>query len=110
MIRAVQYGKTDIVKLLLDDHRVNPSDQKNKLIIYAAQGGRIQIVKLLLADPRVNPIDENNRAIKEAVKLYQENTIKILLSDPRVAKACKKEKMKMKGLVERIKSMGIRFK
>ena len=42
-----------MVKLLLKDPRVDPSDWNNAVIIYAAGAGHREIVKLLLADPRV---------------------------------------------------------
>ena len=44
----------NLVKLLLKDPRINPSDQDNRAIKQALSHGHIRIIKLLLADPRVD--------------------------------------------------------
>ena len=42
-----------MVKLLLQDPRVDPSDRNNGAIRLAHQNGHVEVVKLLLQDPRV---------------------------------------------------------
>jgi len=45
----------DIVKLLLADDRVNPSDQNNLALLWASLNCHIEVVSLLLSCPRVDP-------------------------------------------------------
>ena len=52
---ASQKGIVEIVNLLLNDPRVDPSVSGNYAIICASENGHYDIVKLLLNDPRANP-------------------------------------------------------
>ena len=79
--KAVKYGNVDIVKLLLEDERSNPTLD---YIIEAIKKEYIEILKLLLANGRVDPGETDNQAIFTACSLgYREVTI-ILLNDDRV--------------------------
>ena len=49
---ATIYGHHEIVKELLSDPRVDPSDCRNKAIRWASNNGHLDVVKLLLNDPR----------------------------------------------------------
>ena len=49
---ASTFGKSDIVKLLLADPRVDPPEDNNDAIIRASYFGNSEVVKLLLADDR----------------------------------------------------------
>ena len=69
------------MKLLLQDNRVNPSDDFNCAIRWASQTGRIEIVKLLLQDNRVNPADNSNSAIRWASRYGHIKIVKLLLQD-----------------------------
>ena len=60
---AVNNGNHEVVKLLLEDPRVDPSDRDNTAIGLTASFGRLDVVKLLLDDPRVDPSDHHNFAI-----------------------------------------------
>src|SRR4051812_7280961 len=67
-------GHSDVIKLLLSDARVDPSDQSNEgqssvnslpfltviALVYTALWGRVDLTRMLLNDPRVNPTDRNN--------------------------------------------------
>lgn len=44
-----------VVERLLQDPRVDPSDQKNEAIIKASMNCRLNFVKRLLQDARVDP-------------------------------------------------------
>lgn len=50
---SCRYGHLEIVKLLFNDSRVDPSDDDNYAIECAVANNNIQIVKLLLTDSRV---------------------------------------------------------
>ena len=56
--QACEYNQVEVVKLLLQDPRVDPSYQNNYAIILASENGHVEVVKLLLQDPRVDPNDE----------------------------------------------------
>ena len=81
---ASQNGHYNVVKLLLEDKRVNPADNNNWAINLASENGHFNIIKLLLRDKRVNPVDENNLAIQWASEYGHYNIIKLLLGDNRV--------------------------
>lgn len=57
---ASDKGYLEIVKLLLEDSRVDPSALDNEAIRYASCGGHTEIVKKLLEDPRVDPSSWDN--------------------------------------------------
>ena len=81
---ACKYDQIEVVKLLLQDPKVDPSYQYNYAIIWASFNGHIEVVKLLLQDPRVDPSDQDNESIRLASKYGYINIIKLLLQDPRV--------------------------
>ena len=54
-LEAVRSGRTDVVRLLLTDPRVDPSTGDQFACKDAVQHGYTEIVRLLLADPRVFP-------------------------------------------------------
>ena len=59
-------GHVEIVKVLLKDKRVDPSDKENIAIRLASMNGHLEIVKALLKDSRVDPSDDDNCAIRWA--------------------------------------------
>ena len=75
-----------IVKILLKDERVDPSDQNNDAIQWASNNGYYKIVKLLLKDKRVNPSVHNNFVIKTASENGCYKVVKLLLKDKRIDK------------------------
>jgi ankyrin repeat protein len=76
-------GYTDIIKLLLNDSRVDPSMDSNSPIQLAVISGRFEACKLLLNDSRVNP-SESNQTFLEAVSLGHTDIVKLLLNDSRI--------------------------
>ena len=77
-------GQLEMVKILLKDPRVDPSDDNNNSIRRASKNGHLEIVKLLLQDPRVDPSDGNNYSIKAASENGHIKIVRLLLKDPRV--------------------------
>jgi ankyrin repeat protein len=71
---AVYQGHTKVVKLLIDDTRVNPASQHNLAIRIAARKGNSAMVKCLLAlkSPGVDPgeIINGKNALDEALSFY----------------------------------------
>ena len=61
-------GHYNVVKLLLEDKRVNPADNNNFAIRWASEYGHYNVVKLLLGDNRV----KNSLNITQQLKLLEE--------------------------------------
>lgn len=90
LMTACALGRTEIVHLLLEDGRINPSiqDYRRKTpLTEATKNGHIEVLKLLLADPRVDPTDNNNQVLRIAMNENNEDIIQLLFSDLRVAAA-----------------------
>ncbi|KAI8893035.1 hypothetical protein BC833DRAFT_322046 [Globomyces pollinis-pini] len=64
--KAIKNNKADIVRLLLDDPRLNACANFNKAILDAAEHGYTEIVRMLLNDQRVDPSSYDNYAIRFA--------------------------------------------
>ena len=64
---ASKYGRPEIVKLFLNDPRLDPSNDDNRAIQYASYCGHAEVVRLLLNDLRVDPSVNNNFAIRETI-------------------------------------------
>lgn len=52
---ARNVGHVEVVRLLLNDGRLDPSINNNKALIDACNGEQVEYVRLLLEDPRVDP-------------------------------------------------------
>ena len=81
---ACKNGCIEVVKLLLQDPRVDPTANDNYAFIYACENGHTEVVKLLLEDPRVDPSANNNFAIHCASENGHTEIVRLLLQDPRV--------------------------
>lgn len=81
---AIEKGYTDIVRLLLTQTNVDPSNNLNIGIRRAASKGYTDIVRLLLQDPRVDPASEIQEALRQAVDHKHVEVVKLLLQNPRV--------------------------
>ena len=84
IMNAIVNGYSEVMRLLLSDPRVDPSDHNNYAIILASKNGRLEVVKLLLSDPRVDPSSDYNYAIRMASTYGHLEVVRLLLSDPRV--------------------------
>jgi ankyrin repeat protein len=85
---ASQRGHSEVVKLLLEDKRVDPSACNNEAIRWASKNGHLEVVKLLLQDGRVDPSDQNNSdqysAIHWASQFGHLEVVKLILEGKRV--------------------------
>jgi len=63
---ACYRNDNDIIQLLYEDGRIDPSTRKNNCIRTLAARGNIEMVTFLLQDPRVDPHDKNNDALRFA--------------------------------------------
>lgn len=81
---AIRLGKTEIVKLLLEDSRTVLHGETNDWIKYAFNHNYMEIVKSLITNHKVNLNDGNNHLIQYFAEHGCTEIIKLLLTDPRV--------------------------
>ena len=60
------YGHVEIVRLLLEDKRVDPGANDNYAIRFASEEGHVEVVRLLIKDKRADPAYDDNLAIRDA--------------------------------------------
>jgi ankyrin repeat protein len=77
-------GRTNIVRMFLDEFDADPSVKDNFAILAASKNGHIDIVRLLLDDPRVSLTTENNDVLNMACKKGQLDLVRIFLADNRI--------------------------
>lgn len=84
IVDSVRYNKLEIVKILLDDKRIDPSIKNNKAILVAVENDNFPMIMLLLTDTRVDPSDQNDKSLVLACTNGNYDIVKILLEDTRV--------------------------
>ncbi|KAI8891971.1 hypothetical protein BC833DRAFT_612927, partial [Globomyces pollinis-pini] len=82
--KAIKDNKFDIVKVLLEDARTDPTVNFNFSIGLASENGYTEIVKILLKDERVVPSANYDHAIRWASKNGHTDVVETLLKDGRV--------------------------
>ena len=45
ILNASQYGHADVVRIVLNDHRVNPADHSNHVTSWASKNGHSDVIK-----------------------------------------------------------------
>ena len=75
---AADFGYVDILKLLLKDDRLNPSNSDNCALTRAVLRNHIEVVELLTNDNRVQPLWEESYVIQHA-KLYNYHEVVFLI-------------------------------
>jgi hypothetical protein len=88
---ASQIGRIDVIKLLINDISINPSNNDNLPIKLASVNGYLDIAELLLTDNRVNPSTQKNRAIQDAYNNRFYNIVKVLWNDNRVKESLEQD-------------------
>ncbi|ORY47373.1 hypothetical protein BCR33DRAFT_764394 [Rhizoclosmatium globosum] len=74
----------DVLRLFLNDTRIDPSVQDNLGLVDAAKFGSVSTVRLLLADPRVDPSRRTDLFAAAVCNSYEpEAIVKLLLEDGR---------------------------
>lgn len=81
---ASERGYTPLVRRLLQNSDVDPTDYDNLAIKVASSLGHADVVDVLLADPRVNPSHDRNYALRFAATFGHVEVVNRLLRDPRV--------------------------
>lgn len=79
------FDNIEIVKLLLEDERVDPSYDDDFLIKTASDLGLDDVVILFLKDNRINPAAGKNYPLRVAIQKNHIEIVKLLLNDKRVS-------------------------
>ena len=79
-------GLVGMLKYLLKDESIDPSENNNKLIQEAITEGSYKIVEILLNDPRVNPNINLQENIKQATLNKKYKTLELIMSNERFDK------------------------
>ncbi|KAJ3102930.1 hypothetical protein HK100_004290 [Physocladia obscura] len=86
--RAIRWaaidGHINVVRLLLQDKRVDAAARQSSALIEACGLGHLDIVELLMADARCNPSEFENYAIWKAAKMGRIEIVRLLIQDSRV--------------------------
>ncbi len=80
-----------VIKVLIADQRVDPSDLNNLAIRWTSEKGHLEVAKLLLADPRVDPSAMNNEAILKASQKGHVEVVMLLLGSDKINQNIKTE-------------------
>ena len=75
---------SEVLKILLEDPRVDPSANDNFALRLASAEGHTEVVRILLADERVDPSAKDNEALRWASSEGHTEVVNLLLADPRV--------------------------
>lgn len=84
LMKAIEYGHIDVVRLLLSDQSLDLSNDINLALIVACEWGHIDIVRLLLEDERIDPSYNDNEAIYRAIEFGNTDIVRLLFGDNRV--------------------------
>ena len=81
---AIIEDQLEVVRMLLNHPRVDPGFNDNYVFRMASQCGNWKVVQALQGNPRVNPAARNNEAIRMASKYGHWGVVDCLIRDPRV--------------------------
>ena len=93
--QAVDCNNLNLVKLLLNNPKVDPTEHFNNAIRISSRKGYLKIVDLLLKDKRVDPSDFFNGAFTQAYFENHINILKLLWKDKRVKETLAQDKIKI---------------
>lgn len=98
---AARQNKQNIVKILLQDYRLNPEEDDGDVIYYMCTRGHEEVVKILLKDERVNPelTLDKFQGLSNTYKYGHLNIVEILLRDGRCDPTKLEEKL-IEALIE----------
>lgn len=79
MMSAIRAKRSKVVRLLLNDKRIDPNDHNGGFLVEASARDETKVVKVLLSDKRVEPCANRNLAIESASENGHERVVKLLL-------------------------------
>ncbi|KAI8900063.1 ankyrin repeat-containing domain protein [Globomyces pollinis-pini] len=80
---AGENGHAEVIKLLLQDDRIDPTEDDSQALRLASENGHLEVVELLLEDGRADPSDDDNYAICFASLNGHYEIVKLLMKDDR---------------------------
>ena len=89
LLGATENGHVGVVRLLVRDPRVDPTDRNLMFSVdsafdMAVEMGSGEMVGLFLAHPSVDPAEGGNQPLRYAAYLGHDEVVRVLISDPRV--------------------------
>jgi hypothetical protein len=90
---ASKEGYIEIVTLLLNDKRADPTSLNHYSVVFSAINGHLDILTLLLSDSRVNPSNYQNMPIIESYNFKQYESINILWQNNKVKDSLKNDNL-----------------
>ena len=107
---ACEFGQTEVVKILLRDGRVDPTDWNSWVIRIACDYNHVDIVNLLLQDGRADPTGADNYCIIKASTYGRIKMVQLLLQDGRVDPADRNNMAIKEARTKKIREMLIKYK
>jgi hypothetical protein len=85
LLWTIEKGLVSLLKLLLQDSRIDPSIDDNASLRLACENNLVEMVQVLLAaDPRVDPSVDDQFLLRYACEHGLDELVKLLLADKRV--------------------------
>eukprot|EP01126_Amoeba_proteus_P064703 TRINITY_DN9085_c0_g1_i4.p1 TRINITY_DN9085_c0_g1~~TRINITY_DN9085_c0_g1_i4.p1 ORF type:complete len:539 (+),score=110.57 TRINITY_DN9085_c0_g1_i4:525-2141(+) len=84
LVPAAENNHVGVVKLLLQDSRINPARDQSFALQVATQAGNTKIAKILLSYPSVNPGEYDDNVVKMAAQNGHVEIVKLLLAHQNV--------------------------
>ena len=83
IFNACRKGHTKIVRLMLQDKRINPTKSNNSAVMLTIKNNHLEIVRLLLADKRINPNFDQDILFRTICTDGNSELVKLCLLDKR---------------------------
>lgn len=84
LVVASERGHDDIVRILLQDKRFDPTYNNNKAFKKATINGKLEVVSIFLNDPRFDPTIDAREILKRTTKKGYYDIVDLLLKDKRI--------------------------
>lgn len=90
---VITYGNCEIMSIILNDGKIDPSFMDNIALIDAIHLNRMDIFNVLIRDIRVDVSARNNWAMKWSIKNNRTDLVSILSRHPRVIETFDQKKV-----------------
>jgi ankyrin repeat protein len=84
LLIACENANVEVIKVLLQDKRVDPTARANRAIEAACENGHLDVLKVLLTDKRADPSSSKQHPIRIASYYGYADIVRELLQDERV--------------------------
>jgi len=80
MLEAISSSKVEVLSMLLNHPKANPTFQQSEVMVHAARGGHAACLAILLQDGRANPGTQDNEPLVRAAAAGCVQSVDLLLS------------------------------